>query len=153
MLRGTAREDCDTKNFLSQPKKVLVTLIRFICSFFSTARRTNQEAPPQLSGFWVRRYGRRRGLRNSLRSDSPRPFPSVFLATSPPDKGGIGGSCLYSNPLALWALPLYSLTETPRKATGHGRGEGEMYFPFASAPILYATPRNATGHGKGGVWE
>ena len=153
MLRGTAREDCDTKNFLSQPKKVLVTLIRFICSFFSTARRTNQEAPPQLSGFWVRRYGRRRGLRNSLRSDSPRPFPSVFLATSPPDKGGIGGSCLYSNPLALRALPLYSLTETPRKATGHGRGEGEMYFPFASAPILYATPRNATGHGKGGVWE
>ena len=153
MLRGTAREDCDTKNFLSQPKKVLVTLIRFICSFFSTARRTNQEAPPQLSGFLACRYGRRRGLRNSLRSDSPRPFSSVFLATSPPDKGGIGGSCLYSNPLALWALPLYSLTETPRKATGHGRGEGEMYFPFASAPILYATPRNATGHGKGGVWE
>ena len=82
------------------------------CSFFSAARRTNQEAPPRLSGFWVRRCSRRRGLRNSLRSDSPRPFSSVFLATSPPDKGGIGGSCLYSNPLALWALPLYSLTET-----------------------------------------
>ena len=61
--------------------------------------------------------------------------------------------CFCFNPLALRALPLYSLTETPRKATGHGRGEGEMYFPFASAPILYATPRNATGHGKGGVWE
>ena len=84
-------EDCDTNDFLSLSKKVLVTLIRFICSFFSTARRTNQEAPPLLSGFWVRRYGRRRGLRNSLRSDSPRPFSSVFLATSPPDKGGIGG--------------------------------------------------------------
>ena len=80
--------------------------------FFSTARRTNQEAPPQLSGFWVCRRSRRRGLRNSLRSDSPRPFSSVFLVTSPPDKGGIGGSSLYSNPLALWALPLYSLTET-----------------------------------------
>ena len=52
-IRGTAREDCDTKNFLSQPKKVLVTLIHFICSFFSTARRTNQEAPPPLSGFWL----------------------------------------------------------------------------------------------------
>ena len=88
MLRGTAGEDCDTKDFLSLSKKVLVTLIRFICSFFSAARRTNQEAPPRLSGFWVRRYGRRRGLRNSLRSDSPRPFSSVFLATSPPDKGG-----------------------------------------------------------------
>ena len=82
----------DTKDFLSQPKKVLVTLIYVICSFFSAARRTNQEAPPQLSGFWVRRYGRRRGLRNSLRSDSPRPFSSVFLATLPPNKGGINQS-------------------------------------------------------------
>ena len=72
--------------------------------FFSTARRTNQEAPPQLSGFGVCRRSRRRGLRNSLRSDSPRPFSSVSLATSPPDKGGIGGSCLYSNPPLL--LPL-----------------------------------------------
>jgi len=44
--------------------------------------------------------------------------------------------CFCFNPLALRALPLYSLTETPRKATGHGRGEGEMYFAFAFAPIL-----------------
>ena len=109
MLRGTAGEDCDTKDFLTLSKKVLVTLIRFICSFFSTARRTNQEAPPLLSGFWVRRYGRRRGLRNSLRSDSPRPFSSVFLATSPPDKGGDFARAFAGlfNPLALWALPLY----------------------------------------------
>ena len=78
----------NTNDFLSLSKKVLVTLIRFICSFFSAARRTNQEAPPRLSGFWVCRRSRRRGLRNSLRSNSPRPFPSVFLATSPPDKGG-----------------------------------------------------------------
>ena len=101
-------EDCATKDFLSLPKKVLVTLICVICSFFSTARRTNQEAPPLLSGFWVRRYGRRRGLRNSLRSDSPRPFSSVFLATSPPDKGGDFARAFAGlfNPLALWALPL-----------------------------------------------
>ena len=173
MLRDTAREDCATKDFLSLPKKVLVTLIRFICSFFSTARRTNQEAPPLLSGFWVRRYGRRRGLRNSLRSDSPRPFSSVFLTTSPTDKGGDFARAFASlfNPLALRALPLYSFQEH------RGRGglpllsplrvflrplliamllgsplyfaaqkhpamlrdtgeEGEMYFPFASAPIL-----------------
>ena len=58
---------------------------------------------------------------------------------------GSGLYFFYFNPLAPWALPLYSLTETPRNATGHGRGEGEMYFPFASVPILYATPRNATG--------
>ena len=42
----------DTKDFLSQPKKVLVTLIYVICSFFSAARRTNQEAPPQLSMYF-----------------------------------------------------------------------------------------------------
>ena len=41
----------NTNDFLSLSKKVLVTLIRFICSFFSAARRTNQEAPPLLSGF------------------------------------------------------------------------------------------------------
>ena len=62
------------------------------CSFFSAARRTNQEALPQLSGLSARRLGRRRGLRNSLRSNSPRPFSSVFLATLPPDKGGINQS-------------------------------------------------------------
>ena len=80
----------DTKDFLSLSKKVLVTLIYVICSFFSAARRTNQEAPPQLSDLLARRLGRRRGLRNSLRSDSSRPFFSVSLAPSPPDKGGIG---------------------------------------------------------------
>ena len=112
MLRDTAGEDCATKDFLSLPKKVLVTLICVICSFFSTARRTNQEAPPLLSGFWVHRRSRRRGLRNSLRSDSPRPFSSVFLATSPPDKGGNFAFAGLFNPLALRALPLYSLTET-----------------------------------------
>ena len=129
MLRSTAGEDCDTKDFLSQPKKVLVTLICVICLFFSAARRTNKEAPPLLSSFGACRYGRHRGLRNSLRSDSPRPFSSVFLASSPPDKGGIGGSCLYSNPLALWALPLYFALQN----TGE---EGEMYSAFALAPIL-----------------
>ena len=69
--------------------------------------------PPLLSGFWVRRYGRRRGLWNSLRSDSPRPFSSVFLATSPTDKGGDFASAFASlfNPLALRALPLYSFQE------------------------------------------
>ena len=136
MLRDTAREDCATKDFLSLPKKVLVTLIHFICSFFSTARRTNQEAPPLLSGFWVRRRSRRRGLRNSLRSDSPRPFSSVFLATSPPDKGGDFASLF--TPLALRALPLYSLTET--------QGE-RVRVPFCSLQC----DTSHTGYGRGRV--
>ena len=36
---------------------------------------------------------------------------------------GSGLYFFYFNPLAPWALPLYSLTETPRNTTGHGRGE------------------------------
>ena len=150
MLRGTAREDCDTKNFLSQPKKVLVTLIRFICSFFSAARRTNQEAPPQLSGFWVRRYGRRRGLRNSLRSDSPRPFPSVFLATSPPDKGGIGGLACILTPSPFGHSPYIPLRKHPVRLRGTA-GERIEKQPFS--PCCFVTLRNATRYGKGGVWE
>ena len=67
MLRGTAREDCDTKDFLSLSKKVLVTLIRFICSFFLAARKTNQEAPPFLL------------TPPSLRATSP-----IFCATKHP---------------------------------------------------------------------
>ena len=32
---------------------------------------------------------------------------------------------------------------------GTAEEEGEMYSPFAFAPILYVTPRNTAGHGKG----
>ena len=33
-------------------------------------------------------------------------------------------------------LPYILRYKTPRRATGHGRGEGEMYSAFALAPIL-----------------
>ena len=49
---------------------------------------------------------------------------------------------MFSNPSVLRTPPLYFAMQN----TGE---EGEMYFPFASAPILYVTPRNATGHGRG----
>ena len=156
-IRSTAREDCDTKDFLSQPKKVLVTLICFICSFFSTARRTNQEAPPQLSGFWVRRYGRRRGLRNSLRSDSPRPFPSVFLATSPPDKGGIGGLACILTPSPFGHSPYIPCRNTPpccgtrqgeRRANSITFTEGILTPPSLRTPPLYFALQNAGEEGE-----
>ena len=141
MLRGTAGEDCDTKDFLTLSKKVLVTLIRFICSFFSTARRTNQEAPPQLSGFLARRLGRCRGLRNSLRSNSPRPFSSVSLATSPLDKGGIG-VCAFACILIPSPFSLYCYRNFPQCYETR-QGEVEKYFTFCLALILSAIPRNA----------
>ena len=49
---------------------------------------------------------------------------------------------MFSNPSVLRTPPLYFAMQN----TGE---EGEMYFPIASAPILYVTPRNATGHGRG----
>ena len=48
---------------------------------------------------------------------------------------------LFFNPSVLRTPPLYF--------AGQNTEEGEMYFPFASASILYVTPRNATGHGRG----
>ena len=145
-IRSTAREDCDTKDFLSLPKKVLVTLICFICSFFSTARRTNQEAPPQLSGFWVRRRSRRRGLRNSLRSDSPRPFSSVFLATSPPDKGGDFAHAfagLFNPSVLADTSPIFCATKHPVRLRDTAGEEGE------SDPPLIAERYSAYGARQG----
>ena len=102
-------------DFLSPPKIVSDARDALRLFILLSSEKNEPRSAAAVIGLLARRYGRRRGLRNSLRSDSPRPFSSVFLATSPPDKGGIGGSCLYSNPLALWVLPLYSLTETQRE--------------------------------------
>ena len=94
-------------------------------------------------GLLGHRYGRRRGLRNSLRSDSPCPFSSVSLASSPPDKGGIGVCALarISTPSPCGHSPYI-----PFRNTG---GEVEMYSSFAFAPILYRIPRHAAGYGRG----
>ena len=58
-----------------------------------------------------------------------------------------GGGVLYFystivfNPLALRTLPLYSLTETPRNATGRGRGRGlKVVFQFWYKDRFYTSP-------------
>ena len=128
------------------------------CSFFSAARRTNQEALPQLSGFSARRLGRRRGLRNSLRSNSPRPFSSVFLASSPPDKGGINQSffrfysTFFFNPSVLRTPPLYfALQNTGEKCTMYPHTETETPLSILSPCRIswhYEVARSAGGVGK-----
>ena len=59
-----------------------------VCSFFSAARRTNQEAPPLLSGFVGRRLAPSSGAAElaALRQSSPSLLGR--LASSRPDKGG-----------------------------------------------------------------
>ena len=61
-----------------------------VCSFFSAARRTNQEAPPLLSGFVARRLAPPSGAAElaALRQSSPSCLGR--LASSRPDKGGGG---------------------------------------------------------------
>ena len=155
----------DTRDFLSLSKKVLVTLIRFLCSFFSTVRRTNKETPPQLSVLLACRYGCRRGLRNSLRLDSPRPFPTVSLAASPPDKGGIGDCALACilTPSPYGHSPYIFAAQNTPQCCGTRQGES-VRFDFVAVTVAVfltppsfghlpyilrcKTPRNATGHGR-----
>ena len=71
-------------------------------------------------------------------------FPPSPLRLRRPIKAesGIVTVAVFFNPSVLRTPPLYFAVQN----TGE---EGEMYFPFASAPILYVTPRNAAGHGRG----
>ena len=61
----------------------------------------------------------------TLRLNSPRPFSSASLATSPPDKGGIG-VCAFACILIPSPFPPI-VTATSRNATRHGRGEVEVF--------------------------
>ena len=121
----------DTKDFLSLSKKVLVTLIYVICSFFSAARRTNQEAPPQLSSLWACRYGLAVG-------DCGTRSARTVLALFPPsplrlrrpikaESGIVAFACIltpsvFSTPPSFGHLPYILLCKTPRNAAGHGKG-------------------------------
>ena len=98
------------------------------CSFFSAARRTNQEAPPLLSGRGGRRLRHRRGLRNSLRSDSPRPLSFSGLPTPCPIKAGFCGSSIFS--------PYSSISVIFLSAFSH-RPDG---FAFRSCRTLMRSP-------------
>ena len=82
------------------------------------------------------------------------PFASAsILYTTPRKAAGHGRGrvwylilllSLFFNPSVLRTPPLYFAAQNTEEV-------GEMYFPFASASILYTTPRKAAGHGRGGV--
>ena len=119
-------------DFLSPPKIVSDARDALRLFILLSSEKNEPRSAAAVIGLLARRYGRRRGLRNSLRSDSPRPFPSVFLASSPPDKGGIGDcalACILTpsvllTPPSFGHLPYILLYKTPRNATGHGKGRG-----------------------------
>ena len=128
-------------DFLSPPKIVSDARDALRLFILLSSEKNEPRSAAAVIGLLARRYGRRRGLRNSLRSDSPRPFSSVFLATSPPDKGGDFARAFAGlfNPLALWALPLYRCG-APRNATGYGRGEDGVHFFILSVVFISLFP-------------
>ena len=80
-----------------------------ICSFFSAARRTNQEAPPLLSGFIDRRLAPPSGAAELAALRQSSPSCRGRLASSRPDKGG-GITALhreYSGHIATRASRIY----------------------------------------------
>ena len=125
-------------DFLSPPK-IVSDARDSLCLFILLSSEKNEpRSAAAVIGLLARRYGRRRGLRNSLRSDSPRPFPSVFLASSPPDKGGIGDcalACILTpfvllTPPSFGHLPYILLYKTQGRSVIH-------VFLYSSMCFLY----------------
>ena len=149
-------------------------IILSIRLFFLAARGMNPEGLPQLSGACLysnpplllslrvfltppsfghlpyillcKTQGRRvRVTFRSLRCNTPHTGHGK-------GRGWYSVCCCYSRCFQLLCfLTPPSLRATSPICLRHTGEEGEMYFPFASAPILYVTPCNVTGHGRGGV--
>ena len=69
----------------------LLAVVRMtsFCNFFPAAKKLPRKVARWLSGIPASRFARRRGLRNSLRSNSPRPISVFSLAPGSPIKAGI----------------------------------------------------------------
>ena len=155
----------DTKDFLSLSKKVLVTLIYVICSFFSAARRTNQEAPPQLSGFWLFATVAVGVCGTRSAQTVLALFPPSPLRLHRPIKaesGIVAFACILT-PSPYGHSPYIFAAQNTPQCCGTRQGES-VRFDFVTVAVfltppsfghlpyilLYKTPRNATGHGRGG---
>ena len=104
----------------------------FLCSFFSTARRTNQEALPQLSGLLACRYGRRRGGCGTRSAQTVLAlFPPSPLRLRRPIKAesGIVTVAVFFNPSVLRTPPLYFALQN----TGE-EDNSFLYFSFLGGP-------------------
>ena len=94
------------------------------CSFFSAARRTNQEAPPLLSGFVARRLVPPSGAAELAALRHSSPLCLGRLASSRPDKGG--GGTLHASFRSFRATMRYPGEENTRHGLDNpagGRGD------------------------------
>ena len=92
--------------------------IHFVCSFFSAARRTNKEALPRLSGFWLVATVAVGVCGTRFAQTVLALFPLSSLRLCRPIKAELTSpfsgfiQLSFFNPLVLRTPPLYSLTET-----------------------------------------
>ena len=134
--------------------------------FFSTARRTNQEAPPQLSGFWVCRRSYRvfgfvaavavgvcgtRSARTVLAL-----FPPSLLRLRRPIKAESGDLACILTPSPCGHSPYILRCKTQGRRVnsitsiaGLFNPSPRRYAPQFSPIFSCTTPRNASGHGRG----
>ena len=137
----------------------------FIYSFFSAARRTNQEAPPQLSGFWLFATVAVGVCGTRSAQTVLALFPPSPLRLHRPIKaesGIVAFACILT-PSPYGHSPYIFAAQNTPQCCGTRQGES-VRFDFVTVAVfltppsfghlpyilLYKTPRNATGHGRGG---
>ena len=83
--------ECEESPAFYRLRFFLLAVVRMtsFCNFFPAAKKLPRKVARWLSGIPASRFARRRGLRNSLRSNSPRPISVFSLAPGSPIKAGI----------------------------------------------------------------
>ena len=83
--------ECEESPAFYRLRFFLLAVVRMtsFCNFFPAAKKLPRKVARSLSGTPASRFARRRGLRNSLRSNSPRPISVFSLAPGSPIKAGI----------------------------------------------------------------
>ena len=115
--------------------------MHFVCSFFSAARRTNQEAPPRLSGFWL--------VATVAVGVCGTRFARIVLALFPPSslrlhrpiKAESGDLACILTPSPYGHSPYIPCRNPGEKGNTRFGNEVEFY--------CFVTPRHVTGHGRG----
>ena len=129
--------------------------MHFVCSFFSAARRTNQEAPPRLSGFWLVATVAVGVCGTRFARTVLALFPPSSLRLHRPIKAESGDlACILtpspsSPPIFLVGTQGERRVNSITPTSGIFNPSPRRYAPQFSPIFSCTTPRNASGHGRG----
>ena len=129
--------------------------MHFVCSFFSAARRTNQEAPPRLSGFWFVAMVAIWVCGTRFARTVLALFPPSSLRLHRPIKAESGVlACILtpspsSPPIFLVGTQGERRVNSITPTSGIFNPSPRRYAPQFSPIFSCTTPRNASGHGRG----